>query len=285
MTLTFSRINRALLLVCLTLSGTAGAQEFSFQIKPGLTRNDAKKIVPALSLSGSIDYEQHKVPQSFQRSIFFQGKADASFLRHASSNPENQEVSISAGLEISLSKVAEVDLSNPDAVEDAEALKFDWGAVGLGASAKYESSQDWEEQGLNFGAEIRYTAPSGGPGIIINYAAVVPLKSKIRDLMTEDLKTISRLDAAAYWLTPRIQDRVSFALQIRAFRSFSLREPLKEAFQDGLFFRVGLLFHLNTHLKVIRVDNIFIKRALGRLPTESNDHKAWTIGLELSPGN
>lgn len=285
MKLTFSGINRALLVfVGLTFSVTAGAQDLGFKVRPGLARNDSKQTVLALNLAFNIGDEKHDASESFQRSIFYRGNADASFfLRHASTNPENQEISVSTGFEVSLSKVADVGPSaDPDA---AEALEFDWGALGLGLSGKYESSQDWQEQGLNFGAELRYTAPEGGPGLIINYSAVVPLKSEIRDQMTEDLKTISRLDASVYWLTPRIKDRVSFTLHLRAFRSFSLREPLKAALQDGIFFRAGVIYQLNANLKVVQLDNVFIKRALGRLPTESEDHKAWTIGVELSPEN
>lgn len=287
MTLTFSRINRVLLLfVGLTLSVTAGAQDISFKIRPGLTRNDAEKIVPALNLSFNLEHLGHKALESFPRSFFFQGKGDVTFLRHASANPENQEISVSAGLEISLSKLADVgDITDLEDIEDAEALEFNWGAIGFGVSGKYESSQDWDEQGLNFGAEMRYTTPEGGPGFIVNYSAVVPLKSKIRKQMMEDLKTISRLDAAAYWLTPRIKDKVSFTLDLRVFRSFSLQDPLKEALQDGIFFRVGVVYQFNANLQGVQLDNLFIKRALGRLPTESEDHKAWTIGLELSPRN
>lgn len=290
MKLKFSRINyTCLLFVSLILSGTAGAQQIGFKVMPGLTRNDAKKLIPTSSLSFNIKNEKHEALESFGRSMFYQGNIDASFFfKHASTNPENHEVSAATGLEISLSRAADVDVSNItdlDDIEEVEADEFDWGAIGLGLSVKYESSQDWAEQALNLGAELRYTALEGWPSLIINYAAVVPLKSEIRDQMTEDLKTISRLDASTFWVTPRIKDRVGFTIHVRAFRSFSLREPLKKALQDGLFFRGGLVVYLNKNLSCIQLDNIFIKRALGKLPTESEDLKAWTIGVELSPRN
>ena len=286
MKLTFSGINRIFLLVlCLIFSSTASAQKFGFKVSPGLTRNDADKIVPQLNLGLSLHHLGHKPLENFPRSFFFQGKADATFMRHASENPENHELALSAGIDISLKKVAEVDLSDPDAVDDAEPLEFDYGAIGFAASGKYEASQDWDEQGLNFGGEVRYTPPAWWPSFIINFAAIVPLKSELRDLVGVNLDAISRLDASAYWITPRIKDKVSFTFHLRAFRAFSLSKPLKEAFQDGLFFRSGIIYHLNKNLKIVHWDNFFIKGALGQLPTESDDHKAVTIGVELSPGS
>jgi hypothetical protein len=261
----------------------AWAQEpvsYTVDISPKLVRNDRNAIRPALRLAYSVEHRAHQATVSFSRSLFFESTGRATFVTEPEQNPDNQELRLALGAEMSLRKVAEIDFdADPDA--DEGPFEFDYGVVGIDLAGAYEVSQDWDEQAFRLGVEGRYTTEIPWlPSALVAFHALFPARSDVRDTLGEDEDTFWRLDGGLYWFIPI--GPIALALEAAGFRALGLSESLERAgFEDGLYGSAALVYRPFHALGPLRLDEVFIRWTEGQRPTATEARHAGAIGLTL----
>lgn len=164
-----------------------------------------------------------------------------------------------------------------------EAFRFNYGVLGLGASAAYESSTHFEEQNVTGQAELRWVHPGWPvmPSLVLGVGAVLPVRSELRNNLDEGNDLHGRLSIEAYWLIPASRHFEIEALA-RYVAGFGLEEVVSAAGLD----QAGLLqgrasWLLGANLGPLTLSRVFVEYGYGRSPTDVEDRHAWTLGVRI----
>jgi hypothetical protein len=196
------------------------------------------------------------------------------------------DITASAFLGLTIALTERLPDPGGDLDDIGETFGFNYGVMGIGASAAYESSTDWSEQNMIGRAELRWVHPGWPllPSIVVGVGAVLPLRSEIRMAIDASDDLHGRVSIEGYWLVPASR-LFEIEAHARYVAGFGLEDVVAAAGLD----RAGLLQGRVSWLPAVdlgplMLSRVFVEYGYGRSPTDVEARHAWTVGLRIGRG-
>ncbi|MFW5708190.1 MAG: hypothetical protein ACOC12_09730 [Bacteroidota bacterium] len=265
------------LLVLFMAFPVIASQRDKLTIKPALVRMQNENLAPGITMNWTPLYYDTvllgaTLPQYLKLSLDLEG----TLIPKPEFNPKTQQANFFFSYLVSLRKAEELTLGQ----EPVGAPDF--GSIYIGAKALYETSQDFSEQNLALGAEIRYVTShrQAIPNFYASLALVSPLRSALRNALNESNNNFSRIDLQMEW-TLRF-GRIIIHPEARYFYSIQLQEKLADAGLDqGLYGSVSLGYMLSRSGEGIfrYLQYLFVQYNRGQLPVYTDERETIEMGF------